>query len=521
MGQSQNSKGHPYASMNLKYGHPVEFVNAHQQQQQQEPVSTRLLANVLSSKAKRISAGIVLMSFLAILNLGAFFAALRIGLVFYTPESEGPSLAVRGFNHDFDYPVCLLVAIGDDGDKPNEQAVPYSELYRLIDAAIDELRQRPPATKLLLAADYTTVACKMLRDSLELVESLAGVVELSCQTPGQAYKNVVHSGHQKIRCGTTVVGDSARYVPQLTLEWAQLMQWQSLRVVNLDDEDPARAGPGIPRENWRPTVVTAFSTNHFAVGSLLLRSLAKAGKEAADAGLYNVSVIAYQLEEFNSTLQPLLDCVVREMNEEYNVNTELRLFNFSAVPAWMRINESRGYSGTGEYAWKVEIIHSVLVERGFVLWADAGGRFTFHGLIESLNNTLAHGFANKNTVGVLPKWVHSGMLKYFRYNFHHNPPVPNCDGSGIGFTLDKYQSLARPWYDCSITRQCIAPDGSSRANHRQDQSALTILTSLNGDVCQGISSSVKRHMDSHPGDFSGTNPTRCYSDPLQVYDGFS
>ncbi|KAL2612053.1 hypothetical protein R1flu_023745 [Riccia fluitans] len=440
-----NSKNHPYASMNLKYGHPVEFTNEQKtaQHQSQDSFPARVMASVLSSRVRQISAGIIVLGFLAVLNLCAFFAALRMGLVFYPPD-EGP--LASELNRGADFEVCLMISVGDDRDQPNSKAVPFSEMNRLFDPVIAEMKDRPPGTKLLLAADYTS----------------------------------------------------------------------RLRVVKLDEEVPSRTRPDFPREKWQPTIVTAFSGNHFPVASLLLRSLAKAGKEAADAGIYNISVVVYSIEEFNSTLQGLFDCVVREMNEVYHVKTEARVFNFSAVPEWMRLDPFKPYSGTGEYAWKVLIIHQVLLERGFVIWSDAGNRFTLHGLVETLSNTFAHGFSSRTTIGVLPNWVHPGMLKYFRYNFHHNPPVPNCDGSSVGVTLDRYETVVRPWYECSITRQCLAPDGSSRINHRQDQSALTIITSMNGVVCQGISSSVKRHMDDHPTDYFGTNPTACYIDPLQV-----
>ncbi|KAL3698409.1 hypothetical protein R1sor_012485 [Riccia sorocarpa] len=509
-----HSKNHPYSSMNLRYGHPRDFNNELNgtNNQTQEVFPSQIMSSMFSTRARRITLGIILMGLLAVLNLGAFFAALRMGLVFYPPD-EGPFAGSLHGEPDFE--VCLMISVGDDRDQPNDKAVPFSEINRLIDPFISEIKDRPPGTKVLLAADYTSVTCKMVRDRLE-EEEVSDAVESSCQTPGEVYKSILRSGKQRVTCGVMVIGESSNYVPQLTLEWAQLIQWQTLRVVNLDEEVPSRSAPQLPQEMWQPTVVTAFSGNHFPVAALLLRSLAKAGQEAADAGLYNISVVVYSIEKFNSTLQGIFDCVVREMNEVYHVSTEARVFNFSAVPEWMRLDPFRPYNGTGEYAWKVAIIHQILVERGFVIWSDAGNRFTFHGLVETLNTTLAHGFTSRNTVGILPHWVHPGMLKYFRYNFHHDPPVPNCDGSSIGLTLDKYEKVMRPWYECSQTRQCLAPDGSSRLNHRQDQSALTIVTSMNGLVCQGISGSVKRHMDGHSTDYVGTNPTACYTDPLQV-----
>lgn len=79
----------------------------------------------------------------------------------------------------------------------------------------------------------------------------------------------------------------------------------------------------------------------------------------------------------------------------------------------------------------------------------------------------------------------------------------------------RYKELARPWYECSITRQCIAPDGSSRKNHRQDQAALTVITARNGYKCQGVSSGIARNTDNNPkGHLIGVDATKCYKDPL-------
>lgn len=81
----------------------------------------------------------------------------------------------------------------------------------------------------------------------------------------------------------------------------------------------------------------------------------------------------------------------------------------------------------------------------------------------------------------------------------------------------RYTQLARPWYECSITRQCIAPDGSSRENHRQEQSALTILAALSGDHCEGVDFFMARNMESLLNSHSvGVDATQCYMDPLNV-----
>jgi hypothetical protein len=66
---------------------------------------------------------------------------------------------------------------------------------------------------------------------------------------------------------------------------------------------------------------------------------------------------------------------------------------------------------------------------------------------------------------------------------------PNADATLIGFgvgsaTADASDALVRnvirPWFECAMDRQCIAPDGSSRKNHRQDQAVLSYLVHRHG-----------------------------------------
>lgn len=83
----------------------------------------------------------------------------------------------------------------------------------------------------------------------------------------------------------------------------------------------------------------------------------------------------------------------------------------------------------------------------------------------------------------------------------------------------RYKELVRPWYLCSLTRQCIAPDGSDRSNHRQDQAALTVLAALTKNKCEGIPPEVGQHMDNHDETLVGVDPTTCYQDPHKKFLG--
>ena len=54
---------------------------------------------------------------------------------------------------------------------------------------------------------------------------------------------------------------------------------------------------------------------------------------------------------------------------------------------------------------------------------------------------------------------------------------PMQDASVVYFDLhtNESESLLDAWVSCALERSCICPAGSSHANHRQDQAALTLL----------------------------------------------
>nr|PNR34819.1 hypothetical protein PHYPA_022717 [Physcomitrium patens] len=228
------------------------------------------------------------------------------------------------------YDACLLVILGRRA-QADRQALPYEELYRLFNAA-----KRPWKTlrdkKLLVGTDSPTIFCKMVRDSLGPAAA--------CSNFNKFQVEKKHSP----QCKLLIVGETKRYTqhPSLSLLRKSNLLWDSEEIVDLDVEDPERQPPLLPESQWRPTVVTTFSSNHVEVGLLLLRSL---GRIAAQQNKYNISVVVWTMNDFPSVARRTLACVVPELQTLYKVPTEVREFDFSAWPSWMRINQKRAYNG--------------------------------------------------------------------------------------------------------------------------------------------------------------------------------
>jgi len=70
------------------------------------------------------------------------------------------------------------------------------------------------------------------------------------------------------------------------------------------------------------------------------------------------------------------------------------------------------------------------------------------------------------------------MIDYFKIQEGTLEKFPsNCNGAIVGFMKNSEASktIATRWKDCAMHQECIAPRGSNRSNHRQDQAALTLL----------------------------------------------
>src|SRR5579871_1933923 len=151
---------------------------------------------------------------------------------------------------------------------------------------------------------------------------------------------------------------------------------------------------------------------------------------------------------------------------------EWRRFEFEKYPAYFDIRVK-----AGEYAWKPVIIADLVEEAGEpVLWLDAGCV-----VLEPLKALRAAlrtcGFYSPRSGGTIADWTHPKMLAYFGLDADWARGKPNLNGGCCAFdpSFEEARALARRWREGALIRDCIAPEGSNRSNHRQDQALLTVL----------------------------------------------
>ena len=92
------------------------------------------------------------------------------------------------------------------------------------------------------------------------------------------------------------------------------------------------------------------------------------------------------------------------------------------------------------------------------------------------------GFYSARSKGTVADWVHPKMLAYFGLDADWARGKPNIRADCCAFdpAFEEARALARRWREGALIKECIAPEGSDRSNHRQDQALLTVLAYLTG-----------------------------------------
>jgi hypothetical protein len=149
----------------------------------------------------------------------------------------------------------------------------------------------------------------------------------------------------------------------------------------------------------------------------------------------------------------------------------IKKFNFSKYPDFFNIKKN-----AGEYAWKPIIIWKELNNSSnLILWLDAGTI-----IINNLNSIRRilkiRGFYSPISSGVVKEWTHEGMIRYLNIT-DDILNKRNLSGGVVGYNSKnrKARLLAEQCFNYAKEKECIAPSGSNRSNHRQDQALLTVL----------------------------------------------
>lgn len=178
---------------------------------------------------------------------------------------------------------------------------------------------------------------------------------------------------------------------------------------------------------------------------------------------YNIKIIFYDLG--------LIKKEIDILNKNFKF-LEFNKFNFEKYPEHVDLNKY--YDDFCSYAWKPIIINEVCQKYNtLIYWFDTKSNFNdFTNIIEILKTKYIY---SPISGGTIERWTHPTTIKLLKAVKYLNYE-PRAGGIiGINSKIDWCKNLIKDWKELSLNKDIIIPDGSSRLNHRQDQSIISIL----------------------------------------------
>ena len=159
----------------------------------------------------------------------------------------------------------------------------------------------------------------------------------------------------------------------------------------------------------------------------------------------------------------------------------------------------------GGYTWKSIPVCDFGVEwKAIVSQVDADN-IIVDNLSKEKFNICQEGMFSPQSEGCISDWVHNTTIEYLES--HHlvkpvNCLLSMCSGGYLFFDFRNTtirKGIIEPYCQCSYTKKCMSPNGSSRKNHRQDQAMLSVLIhnlNLHYSANKSILFSAKFHKES-------------------------
>lgn len=161
---------------------------------------------------------------------------------------------------------------------------------------------------------------------------------------------------------------------------------------------------------------------------------------------------------------------------------EFRTFNYAQYPDYFNIKVNKG-----EYAWKPVIVSDILNEfKGCVCWMDAGNVIT-KPLFWLRVMTQKIGMYSPYSSGDIAKWTYPKTLQFLNCSnnlLYRRNLAAGC--VAVRYENAQARNIINRWKECALIKDCIAPNGSSRKNHRQDQAVLSVLAYQSGIIQSGV-----------------------------------
>ncbi len=134
------------------------------------------------------------------------------------------------------------------------------------------------------------------------------------------------------------------------------------------------------------------------------------------------------------------------------------------------------------YAWKPPLIRDALARHESVLWVDAGSDFRASPApLAAVLERDGHLFVQGQDLDMVPM-SHPETCRTLGIDWADLSGRPHFAGNLQGYRQGgrAVSEILEPLVACALNRECIAPSGSSLANHRYDQTALSAIIYRSG-----------------------------------------
>ena len=177
----------------------------------------------------------------------------------------------------------------------------------------------------------------------------------------------------------------------------------------------------------------------------------------------------------------------RKMILDLNINFIFKKFDYSLYPDYVDVNKFSGLYCS--YAFKPIIIYNEANNPdnidSVLTWMDTANRFNINTLNQIYACVKKHGLYTpiSNVAGSIEsvELNHPSTVSLFGLSVdEHKNLLGSVSGNliGLSYNMSAGKRIIDEWYDKSLKKEFIIPEGSSRNNHRQDQTLLSIIIFL-------------------------------------------
>ena len=155
-----------------------------------------------------------------------------------------------------------------------------------------------------------------------------------------------------------------------------------------------------------------------------------------------------------------------------------RKFNWNSFPKWMNMTYNRFQRGG--YAWKaIPMVDAFFEWKGIFSWLD-GGSVIVDGITRELSLARRYGFYSPPSSPNILRWAHKSTREFMLKNglikqTEDNDPLCMAGILYIDYSKSFTHEIMEKYRECSYTKKCIGPSGSTMSNHRMDQAVLSLI----------------------------------------------